>query len=359
MTESPTKNDVPSELTGVIPRVERQEKHYEFLWRVRPPATVVNLRHARRIIAHDDSFFPPDCAVILTTTIADDDLATYTFEDELRIIRELNPDYVIPFDFPVYGDMDADIREDHIDQIAQGCRDMAIILSDLRDSVVDDICDQKDLPKELVAPTQDTRVLPLVKGFSQHEREVLYDVAHEIGAPCLVKYGVQYMTVGESGHFVTLRDDLETIQEESNDYPVLVIGVASPTGKYSLEQLPNNVIGGVGTNQWKKRLSTPTDADPVTLQSEFASLYNTAVESLDTQYTYRPLAGREPEHVFQSPEDLSKNPGGSITQGLDIGVAGAAGDEEYGFGQRKRPDDAMDAIDAGTIGGKQSPGGPD
>lgn len=340
-------------LTGAIPRIERQQSHHSFLWAVRPPVVMVDLIHAARIAMHnDEAFFPPETDVILTSTVSDTQLSNYTFEDELRIIRELAPRWVLPFDFPVYGDMDPTVREEHTRQVATGAEDMQYILHNLSDEEVDRVVEVKGLPRELVEPVQNTTVLPLLKGTTPGEREIVFDAATRMQSPLIAKYGVQYMTVGGSGSHPALCDDLQSINQETGGHPTLVIGLLSPSGRYSLEGVPDNVVAAAGTNQWVKRVN-PKSSSSSEMREAFEAFYNAVSETLDVNARYHAsIAAGTPD---KPPTEFEKSPGNAVGDDLSPSISGAAGDSDYGFGQRKRPSDAIDAVTAGRKGGLQSP----
>jgi hypothetical protein len=341
-----------TKLTGAIPRIERQQSHHEFLWAVRPPIVMVGITHAARIAMHDDTFFPPETHVVITSTISDSELSTYTFEDELRIIREINPKWVIPFDFPVYGDMDADRRMRHVEQVANGIQDMQYILGDLTSQEIERVAEIKDLPKELVAPQQDTTVIPLIKGVVPNERRKIINTGESMNAPVYAKYGAQYMTVGGNGSHPELCRDLESIQSETNNHPVLVIGLLSPSGRYSLESVPDNVTAAAGMNQWIKQIN-PKSNSASEMREAFESLYNGVSDTLNADVTYyADIAGGTSD---EPPSELTTKRGIAVGDDLSASISGAAGDEEYGFGQRKRSENAMTAVEAGRKGGKTSP----
>lgn len=339
-------------LTGAIPRIERQETHHNFLWAVRPPLAMVGLTHAARIAMHNTDFFPPETNVILTSTIGDSDLSRYTLEDELRIIHALEPEYIIPFDFPVYADMDPSTRRQHLQQISQGTEDLHTLIGQLTDRETDHICTETDLPQSLVEQTADSTIIPLIKGTTPDERAILHRTAQRLSAPAIAKYGVQYMTVGGNGSYPQLIDDLETTAVETNNYPTLIIGLLSPDGRYSLEGTPDNVIAGAGTNQWIKR-TTPANSTPEEMQSAFQTLYNTAAKTLGQPDRYDITHAETTANT--PPTELTKSPGNSVGNDLSPSTAGAADEGGYGFGERKRPTDAMDAITAGRLGGQHTP----
>jgi len=54
------------------------------------------------------------------------------------------------------------------------------------------------------------------------------------------------------------------------------------------------------------------------------------------------------------PQPLSKTPGNAVGDDLSASISGAVATDEYGFGQRKRPEGAMSARQAGHFGGIQS-----
>lgn len=313
---------------------------------------MVDLVHAGRIAMHDDQFFPPETDVIITSTITDRKLATYTFEDELRIIHALQPKWVLPFDFPVYGDMNPEKRMEHTQQVAAGAEDMQYVLSDLPDDEINRVCEIKDLPRELVERVQNTSVIPLLKGTTPEERAVVTDTATRMNAPLVAKYGVQYMTVGSNGSYPELCRDLEAIHDETDGYPTLIIGLLSPSGRYSLEGVPDSVVAAAGTNQWLKHVE-PKQNSPAEMRDAFEEFYNSVADTLDVNARYHAsiAAGRSDN----PPIELQKSPGNSVGDDLSPSISGAAGSNEYGFGQRKRPDDAMDAVTAGRKGGRQSP----
>lgn len=344
--------DTDSPVTGAIPRVERQQSHYEFLWAVRPPAAMTNLVHARRMLMHDQTasdWFPPETDVIVTSTIPDDDLREFTFEDELRLVREFDPDYYLPFDFPVYGDMAAEARIDHVRQVAAGTIDMNHILSRLSAIEVTELSRKMNLPRDLVVGEAETTVIPLIKGTTRDERGLMESVGAGIDAPFMAKYATQYMTVG--GHFPALRDDLEAIEEEIAGYPMMVIGFLAPSGRHSLENLPENVVAAAGGRQWRQRVQ-PRSASPEEMRAGFQDLAVDVAEALDVPLAY----DREQAAATSDtpPGVLETSPGKAATLGDGPTVAGCAGDKAYGLGGRKRPDDALGPVAARARRGNSS-----
>ena len=332
-------------LVGAIPRVERQQTHYEFLWNVKPPAAMIGLNHAARVAMHDQQFFPNETDIVLTSTISDSKLATYSFEDELRIIHEIEPDWIIPFDFPVYGDMDSETRTEHVRQVSNGARDLQYILNVTDDSEIETIANIKQVPRHLIEPELEATVIPLIKGVTKPERKICTSTAEEMNAPIYAKYGTQYMTVGGNGSYPQLCRDLAKIQEESNNHPLLVIGLLSPNGKFSLEGVPDNITAAAGTNQWLKHVE-PKSSTPAEMRDKFDSFYSSVSETLTVT---NPYDVNDIETQNEHP-DFKTSRGKAVNKALNPSLSGAAGKEEYGFGQRKRSDDAMSASEAGKKG---------
>lgn len=312
---------------------------------------MVGLVHAARIAMHDADFFPPETDVILTSTISDSKLADYSFGDELRICHALEPEWVLPFDFPVYGDMDSDDRETHTKQAAVGARDMAYILAGLSDEEVQRVCEIRNVPRELVVePQPSTTVLPLIKGTTRDERAISLNEADNYSPPVIAKYGAQYMTVGGSGSYPALVSTLDSLADQTGGQPTMVIGLLSPSGQFSLEGVPDNIVAAAGTNQWVKRVQ-PRSSTPSQMRTAFETLANGVASALGVDQSYYPeiaaATADTPPTPFQSA------PGSAVGDDLAPTYSGAAGNGEYGFGKRKRPDDAMSAAVAGRKGGNR------
>jgi len=281
------------QLPPFIPRIERQRPHFEFLWAVRPPAAMVDLTHAKRIAAIDQpshtegrGFFPSETDVLLNSCINDSDLLEYSLGQELQIALQLDADYIIPYDLPVYGSMEKETRVENCMEIAAATAELVALLSestptDEREAIAAELAVDVDAVNE-----SGLDVLPLIKGREPDEREIMYNTLHSLQKqldwqpPATVKYGVQHMTVGTNGHYNQLRDEIETLIDERSDASILVIGVGSPTGQYSLEGLPAGVVAGAGLNAWKSRLDVQealiTTTSPTRICEQFESLLENA-----------------------------------------------------------------------------------
>lgn len=165
----------------------------------------------------------------------------------------------------------------------------------------------------------------------------------DVGAPLMAKYATQYMTVPGSGNYPALRDDLEAIDEETASYPMLVVGLLSPSGRYSLEGLPDSVVAAAGGSQWRTRVS-PGSNSPDAMRDAYHELASEVAEALDVPVRYDPEAAAQSQDT--PPEPLETSPGNAATLGDGPAVAGCAGDTAYSWGGRKRPDDAVSPVEA-------------
>ena len=303
---------------------------------------MTNLTHARRMLMHDepaDEFFPPETTVFLTSTISDDELMDYSFADEVRTVAAFAPDYCLPFDFPVYGDMDEETRMEHIRQVGGGTLDIARLFGTDDETGVERLADEVGVEPATAAAAReaDTEIVPLIKGTTPAERNVMERVAEEIDASMIAKYGTQYMTVGGSGNYPELRRVLKAIGDETDDHPLILVGLLSPTGKYSLEGLPDNVIGAAGLNQWRKPVD-PANNSPSAMREAYATLDREVADALGRAIPY---AADEASATEDSPPSAFKRDHTSAVSedGGEFGaeIAGAVETPEvYGFGGRKR-----------------------
>jgi len=221
---------------GAIPRVEAQEPHELFLAAAQPSCVLLSVIHARRLVKRGltaSEWAPEGTAVMTTTTIADDALARLHRKRELEIVEEFRPAYHIPADYPVYGDDPVDHRREQAAACAQGTQWMA-------DRV-----------------PAGTTIVPLIKGSTPAVRQVTERGAAAVDAEVVAFYGAQYFTAAGGGGWPALRQDLAGIKQETNGYPVVVIGLLSPA---LAAEAPANVIGAAGVRQWREAVQPRSTA---------------------------------------------------------------------------------------------------
>lgn len=258
-------------LAGAVPRIEYQQAHRDFLGAVRPPTAMMNLVHVRRALKNGhtaDSLFPERTTVVTTTTVADNRLARLLPDQEVAMIRAFGPDYHVPTDFPVYGEMDADRRRENVRRVAAGTRKLA---------------------REV-----DATVLPLIKGTTPAERAVCERVVADLDPPAATVYATQYTTVPSNRQFPAIRERLSAVEEETDGHPVLVIGYMNPDDpvqnrQHSLRAVPESVVAAAGLNQWV-RAAEPRGHDPAEMRAGYADLHRGVREALDAGPAYDPEA---------------------------------------------------------------------
>lgn len=212
-------DDEPS---GLVLLVERQAAHDRFhqehpcqltvLLRITDVKTLVNKGETAA------SYFDADTTVITTTTVNDRILAELDWNEELELIKQFQPDFHIPCDYPVYKEDDPDRRREHVWACLKGMLWMA----------------------ETLAGTK-TRIIPLLKGETPAERRLCYQVFQYYGVRYCVFYGTQYFT-GNLG-FYQLLEDLRAVVSEAPHLRILLIGLQAP---HRLEQMPPQIVAAAG-----------------------------------------------------------------------------------------------------------------
>jgi hypothetical protein len=244
---------------GAVPRIEKQYAHQDFLTAATPETALINIVHVRRLLKAGetaDSWFPDPTTVVTTTTVADKRLAHINWSHELAFIKAFAPDFHLPTDYPVYGDMDPQRRVENTKQCAKGTRYIAAELADTT-----------------------TTVIPLIKGTNAGERRICQHVARGIDAPMVAKYGTQYFTVPGSGQFPALKEDVVDITREiSDDQDVFVIGAMSPSGKFGVQKFPDAVVAVAGARWWDT--VQPRSMPPDEMQATWSTFQGQVCDAL-------------------------------------------------------------------------------
>lgn len=208
---------------GSVLLVEPQHAHREFL-NQNPHVSTVLLRiiHVQTLINRGetaDTYFEDDVTVVTSTTINDRRLSQLGWQEELELIKEFEPDYHIPCDYPVYKAWDGDRRKQHIIDCLEGTIWMAERMEDTR-----------------------ARVIPLLKGETPEEREYCYKVFKEqLSTNYCVFYGTQYFTAGVG--FYKLLEDIQKVASEAPHLQILLMGLQYPGW---LKELPPQVVAAAG-----------------------------------------------------------------------------------------------------------------
>lgn len=202
--------------------MEKQEAHNCFhrdhpqeltvLLRITTVQTLVNQGETAR------SWFNKNITVITTTTVNDKILSQIEWKKELQLIQEFQPDFHIPCDYPIYQTTDPVLRRNRLLKCLEGTIWMIQKLHDRK-----------------------TRVIPLLKGTTLHERRLCYQVFTYLGVEYCAFYGTQYFTAHIG--FNQLLEDLRTVVSEVPELEIMLIGLQSPR---RLEQLPPQIVAAAG-----------------------------------------------------------------------------------------------------------------
>lgn len=208
--------------TGLVLLTEPQAAHDRFredhprrltvLVRITDVETLVNQGETAA------SYFGDRVTVITTTTVNDRVLADLGWDDELALIQAFQPDFHIPCDYPVYKEADPLLRRTYVLKCLEGTIWMAGKLAGTK-----------------------TRIIPLLKGETPHERRLCYQVFDHLGTRYCAFYGTQYFTANAG--FYSLLDDLRTVVAEVPSLNIMLIGLQAPR---RLEQLPPQIVAAAG-----------------------------------------------------------------------------------------------------------------
>ncbi len=217
---------------GAIPRVEAQKSHREFVQAAEPDCVMMKITHARRLMRREesfDSYFYPGVDVITTTTINDTQLNLLPWDHEWEVIEEMEPTYHIPTDYSDYTSQPPDEREANIRKCMEGTVWMH---------------------RRIEEEGLDTEIVPLIKGITEDERRICYEVCNRLDRECAALYATRYFTAGAGNNINSLVSDVETIDSES-DVGVFLIGLLSPN---YLQRLPESVVAAAGQKQWRENI---------------------------------------------------------------------------------------------------------
>jgi len=259
---------MPSLPRGPVARVEPQPSHEAFIQAAEPDWVCLRINHARQLVLNGetaDSWTPAGTNVLTTTTIPDELLADLSWVEEYNIVKHLEPDAHIPTDVAVYPWLLHHKRAEYIEQCMEG---VVWMHSELEDT--------------------QTTMIPLIKGYTQREREICYTVFDQLPHNFAVHYATKYFS-GQGNNRGKLFQNLEVMQEEGGIDELGLIGLLGPN---YLEKTPGLVTGAAGFNQWFKRIS-PTemaDAEMHAIYRDLAADVRSALEVDGSTATDKPAA---------------------------------------------------------------------
>jgi hypothetical protein len=266
-------------ITGAVPLIEKQRAHHGFVDAVHPPVVALKINHARRYVRDGEtaaSVFPKQTRVVTTTTINDTTLSYLRWDDEFEILRDFQPDYHVPVDYPTYRSTDDEHLQTYVRKMAEGLLELADRLDSHRD-------DFRTGPPEL---------LPLARKYLPDESVPNpIDVGDGLGLTQYAFYASQYFTSPETS-IVDLVEDLEQAAEViPDDASLFVLGSLTP---YHLDRFPEAVTAVSGLNAWRKRV-TPRDSTPAEIRDSYHALASDVNAELEATVatSYHPDAPRE------------------------------------------------------------------
>ncbi len=166
------------------------------------------------------SYFCPNVDFITTSTIHDQPLGELRWTQEANIVSTLRPQYHIPTDYWVYGDMDPQDRKSNIEDMMDGTKWLTHQLTD-----------------------KETTVIPLMSGVTREERNICYRTFEELGISYAAIYGAQYFGGSMGNGINKLNNYIREIVSEYEFDGLLLIGLQSAA---YLQRLPPEVVAAAG-----------------------------------------------------------------------------------------------------------------
>lgn len=217
--------------SGPIPIVDPVPKHRRFMQTVHPEYVYLKMHNARQLLKQGytaPEWAPDSTGVITSSSINDSQLLNIPvrepqsgIRDEVDIVTEFQPVAHIGGDFPIYPDRSEPIRRGL-------CRDMMENVITVANETPSDI-----------------PVFPIIKGYSETERNIVYTGCEFIQSNVYTIYGTQFFTSGGNRKYELL-DYVSTVHEEltarGEPFTIWIIGLQ--TG--FLSEFPSSVSVGVG-----------------------------------------------------------------------------------------------------------------
>lgn len=224
---------------GIVPLVESNPKHREFVETVCPPYVLIKLTDVENIVQTGEtasSYFGDYTTVITTTTVRDEYLNRLTYQEEVDLLKAFEPDIHIPADEPVYVSHDRETRVEQIKKMLTGFLAVNKLLNMQSDAFTSE------------PPT----LFPLIKGVTPDEWELCYNFFSHTDVQLAAFYAVQYFT-GDQIRTDELVGTLRAIDATApSGLDLFVIGGLGPK---LVDQYPDRVVAASGLNQWYGRIS--------------------------------------------------------------------------------------------------------
>lgn len=251
-----------SYLTGPIPRIEAKAEHLELVAEAQTIDTVMlDYPHARRLKQNGVDFAELDAKVVLASTIPDEKLEEWFPGRELSLAERVEADAIVPCDRPVYA---GDPRSRRIETIRAYTADLLDITPRFRAAGIE--------------------VVPLVKGETEYERGLCYEVFEELGCSRVAYYCVQYFSYGF--RYNALLNRIQQISLEFEPDNMMLIGFQSEN---LLSEFPPCVTGVAGL-RWLRN-SNPRNTSVAKAARDY--------DRWSRQVTSALCIGQPPLHAFE------------------------------------------------------------
>jgi hypothetical protein len=237
----PYQQPVDDPPEGIIPRIEPQPKHREFVDTVQPPYAMLKITDARRLADRGEtatSYFGSVPTVITTSTVRDSDLFLLSWLDEFEILEQFEPDFHLPADQSIYKTQPQADRTELVKKSLEGFLAIRQLL------------EENQAAFNGSPPT----LIPLLKGVTAEEQDICLQVFDDEDVQMAAFYAVQYFTNDGQPRTTELVEDLTDLANRSQpELSYLVIGGLGPT---LTERYPAAVDAAAGFTAWYSRLSS-------------------------------------------------------------------------------------------------------
>lgn len=222
--------------SGAIARVQVVEAHERFINAAEPAWISLKMHEIRKLLKRDEtasSWAPEGSKVITTSTITDSELDGYPLKHEAQLINAFKPALHIGGDISVYSDFPRQRRAELIQEYVEN----ALLLEEA---------------------TDETTIIPLIKGFTPEEREICYRGLEYFDHDYVAYYVSQSYSSSRKNRNREIIADLQHISS-CTDANIIILGLLGP----QLEKFPPNVVASAGFFRWYNRVNLDQDSDTV------------------------------------------------------------------------------------------------
>lgn len=249
-------------LDGAIPRLEANPAQVDTISQAQTVDIVMlDLPQARRVDQTGIDLTKIDAEILLSSTIPDEELEEWFPERQLELAQRIGASAIVPCDRPVYS---TDSRARRLETIRTYVADLRDIVPEFREVGVD--------------------VIPLVKGESEYERGLCYDVFDNLDCSRVAYYCVQYFSYGF--RYKELLNRIQRISIEHKPDNMMLIGLQSENLASDLPPCVSSLAG----QRWRRK-TNPREASVEIAAREYDHWSRQVDSVLST--------GQAPLHAFE------------------------------------------------------------